>query len=169
MFVFFPPFSPCLSTIKHISLAYPFPLNPPLILSPCLLKPMALNLVFFCCSFISTLRTGYTSVRDKITDPNYSGWFLKSKPGGSLPNGSYHVSQCDDNYDPPLCSPLYHDKDQTPCVSDLLFFASFPHTPIVFLTPLFKFIPLPPLLSGFPHGDGSCPGPCDCGKGVPCG
>lgn len=42
---------------------------------------------------------------------------------------------CDKNFNPPLCSPLYHDQDQTP---------------------------------EYPHGDGSCPGPCDCG-GVPCG
>ena len=55
-------------------------------------------------------------MRDKITDPAYAGWFLKNKPGGSFPNGSYHVSQCDHNYDPPLCSNLYHDNEQTPCV-----------------------------------------------------
>ena len=77
----------------------------------------------------------YTSVREKINDPAYSGWFLPAKPGGSLPNSSYWVDQCDRSWDPPRCSDLYKDKDQTP---------------------------------GFPHGDGSCPGPCDCG-GVPCG
>ena len=40
----------------------------------------------------------------------YSGWFLPFKPGGFYPNGTYHVKQCDDNYDPPLCSDLYHDQ-----------------------------------------------------------
>ena len=75
------------------------------------------------------------TVSEKINDPAYAGWFLKSKVGGSFPNGSYHVPQCDDSWSPPRCSTLYHDLDQTP---------------------------------GFPHGDGSCPGPCDCG-GVPCG
>lgn len=79
----------------------------------------------------------YSSVREKITDPNFSGWFLRNKAGGAFPNGSFHVSQCDDNFDPPRCSTLYHDLDQTP---------------------------------GFPHGDGSCPGPCDCGgPDIPCG
>ena len=77
----------------------------------------------------------YTSVREKINDPAYSGWFVHNKPGGSLPDGSFHVPQCDKAFTPPLCTDLYHDLDQTP---------------------------------GFPHGDGSCPGPCDCG-GVPCG
>jgi len=51
----------------------------------------------------------FSSVRTKITDPAYSGWFLKFKP-----NGPYHVPNCDKNYNPPLCSDLYHDQDQTP-------------------------------------------------------
>lgn len=51
---------------------------------------------------------------EKINDPAYAGWFLKSKPGGSLPNNSYHVPQCDTTWDPPRCTELYHDKDQTP-------------------------------------------------------
>jgi len=56
----------------------------------------------------------YSSVREKINDAAFSGWFLHNKPGGSLPNGSYHVPQCDDNWDPPRCTELYHDVDQTP-------------------------------------------------------
>ena len=72
----------------------------------------------------------FPSVREKMLDPQYSGWFLRfdNKP-------PYHVPQCDDNYNPPLCSEFWHSQDQTP---------------------------------GYPHGDGNCPGPCDCG-GVPCG
>ena len=55
----------------------------------------------------------YTSVREKISDPAYSGWFLKF--GAPTVNGtSYHVPTCDDSYSPPLCSGLYHDRDQTP-------------------------------------------------------
>ena len=47
-----------------------------------------------------------------------------------------HVSKCDQDYDPPLCSALYHDHEQTP---------------------------------GFPSGDGDCAAPaCDTG-GVPAG
>ena len=76
----------------------------------------------------------FPSVRAKLVDPAYSGWFLRF---GAPPfaNGSYHVPRCDDNFSPPLCSAFYHSQDQTP---------------------------------GYPSGDGSCPGPCDCG-GVPCG
>jgi len=72
----------------------------------------------------------YSSVRTKIGDPAYADWFLKF--GANL---TYHVPQCDNNYNPPKCTDFYHDQDQTP---------------------------------EYPHGDGSCPGPCDCGP-VPCG
>jgi len=55
----------------------------------------------------------YTSVREKISDPAYSGWFLKF--GAPTVNGTgYHVPACDDSYSPPLCSGMYHDRDQTP-------------------------------------------------------
>ena len=49
----------------------------------------------------------YTSVREKLEDPAYSGWFLKFKDGV---DGSYSVDPC--TYD--KCSELYHDQDQTP-------------------------------------------------------
>eukprot|EP01060_Flectonema_neradi_P038414 TRINITY_DN8043_c0_g2_i1.p1 TRINITY_DN8043_c0_g2~~TRINITY_DN8043_c0_g2_i1.p1 ORF type:complete len:439 (+),score=113.64 TRINITY_DN8043_c0_g2_i1:63-1319(+) len=52
----------------------------------------------------------YTSVREKLDDPQYSGFFLKFKPGGSFPNGTYHVPQC--TYE--KCSEFYHDQEQTP-------------------------------------------------------
>jgi hypothetical protein len=54
----------------------------------------------------------FTTVRTVLDDPAYSGWFLPFKQGGYFPNGSYHVPNCDTNYDPPLCSPLYHDQEQ---------------------------------------------------------
>ena len=81
-----------------------------------------------------------TYVREKLTDPAYSGWFLHFAPGGSLPNGTWHVPACDDNYSPPLCSAYYHDQQQTPSV------------------------PSP----SNPNPDGACVGTCDCGS-VPCG
>ena len=56
----------------------------------------------------------FSDVREKIGDPAFSGWFLRFKPGGAFPNGSYHVPSCDPYYDPPLCSPFYHDQEQTP-------------------------------------------------------
>ena len=54
----------------------------------------------------------YTSVREKLDDPRYSGFFLKFKPGGYFPNGTYHVPQC--TYE--KCSEFYHDQEQTPAV-----------------------------------------------------
>ena len=54
----------------------------------------------------------YTSVREKISDPAYSGFFLRFGPP-TVGNG-WHVPECDKNYDPPLCTSLYHDQDQTP-------------------------------------------------------
>ena len=82
-----------------------------------------------------------TYVREKLEDPQFSGYFLPFKPGGAFPNGSWHVPACDDNYDPPLCSPLYHDQQQTPQVPS----------------------------AANPTPDGACVGTCDCGRGVPCG
>jgi len=72
----------------------------------------------------------FATVRGAMDDPAYAGWFLHFQPGLK-----YHVPQCDNNYDPPKCTDLYHDQEQTP---------------------------------GYPHGDGDCPGPCDCGVN-PCG
>ena len=82
----------------------------------------------------------FTTVRTKLVDPAYSGFFLRFKPGGAFPNGSYHVPACDTTYDPPLCSVFYHDQEQSPAV------------------------PSP----DDPNPDGACVGHCDCG-GVPCG
>lgn len=54
----------------------------------------------------------YTLVRNKVTDPAYAAWFMKFGPP-TVGNG-WHVPQCDTNYDPPLCTDLYHDQEQTP-------------------------------------------------------
>lgn len=56
----------------------------------------------------------FSSVRTKLADPAFAGFFLPFKPGGSLPNGTYYVDPCDWNYDPPRCSGLYHDQVQSP-------------------------------------------------------
>ena len=115
--------------------------NPPMLDEELLLEQCArlkaLNPALRCFVYRNLVKAlpWYSSVREKVTNPAYAGWFLKSKVGGPFGNGSFYVPQCDTAFDPPLCSPLYHDLEQTP---------------------------------GFPHGDGSCPGPCDCG-GVPCG
>ena len=51
----------------------------------------------------------FTSIRRVLEDPTYAPWFLHFKPGGAFPNGTYHSGpRCDHNYDPPLCSDLYH-------------------------------------------------------------
>ena len=53
----------------------------------------------------------FKSVREKLDDPQFSGFFLRFKDGA---NGSYHVPACDTNWDPPKCSAFYHDQLQTP-------------------------------------------------------
>lgn len=53
----------------------------------------------------------FSSVREKMDDPSFASWFLKFDVHNSTP---YHVPPCDDNYDPPKCSPFYHDMEQTP-------------------------------------------------------
>lgn len=51
-----------------------------------------------------------SAVREILEDPAYSGFFLKFKPGGSFPNGSYYVPNCN-TYEPTsLCSEYYHDQ-----------------------------------------------------------
>ena len=50
----------------------------------------------------------YTLVRNKVTDPAYAAWFMRFGPP-TVGNG-WHVPQCDTNYDPPLCSDLYHGE-----------------------------------------------------------
>ena len=51
----------------------------------------------------------FSAVRAAMDDPAYSGFFLRFAP-----NQTYHVPQCDKNYDPPKCTPFYHDEEQTP-------------------------------------------------------
>ena len=80
-------------------------------------------------------------MRAKLEDPAYAGFFLRFKAcNESEPGCGYHVPNCDTNYDPPLCSTLYHDQSQSPAV------------------------PSP----SNPNPDGVCVGTCDCGA-VPCG
>ena len=64
----------------------------------------------------------YTSVRQKLDDPRYSGWFIKFRgfsdvqyPGGQgkAQNGTFHVPTCDwfgNATHPPKCSGFYHGK-----------------------------------------------------------
>jgi hypothetical protein len=81
----------------------------------------------------------FESVRVKLEDPAYSGFFLSFKSGGSFPNGSYYVPNCDPVTG--ICSTFYHDQVQTPAV------------------------PSP----SNPDPDGKCVGYCDCGVNIPCG
>ena len=53
----------------------------------------------------------FGSVREKLDDPAYSGFFLKFDPKQT---GKYHVPQCDTDYSPPKCSDFYHDQEQSP-------------------------------------------------------
>ena len=56
----------------------------------------------------------FTLVREKITDPAYAAWFVKFNCSADDPLAGCHVPVCDENYDPPLCSPFFHDQEQTP-------------------------------------------------------
>jgi len=56
----------------------------------------------------------YTSVREKMLDPQYSGWFLPFKQGGAFPNGTWHVPACSTDASGTKCSKFYHDQEQTP-------------------------------------------------------
>jgi hypothetical protein len=56
----------------------------------------------------------FTNVNTKLRDPAYRDWFLPFAVPGPFGNNTYHVPQCDDNFDPPLCSDRYHDQEQTP-------------------------------------------------------
>ena len=60
----------------------------------------------------------YSSVREKLDDPAYAGWFVSFKDyKGPQSNASYHVPPCDwygTAASPPKCSGFYHDQEQTP-------------------------------------------------------
>lgn len=52
----------------------------------------------------------FTSVREKLTDPAYAPWFMNFSAAIIANHKLAHVPVCDTNYDPPLCSHLYHDQ-----------------------------------------------------------
>eukprot|EP00035_Acanthoeca_spectabilis_P030665 m.10340 g.10340 ORF g.10340 m.10340 type:complete len:569 (+) comp4307_c0_seq1:82-1788(+) len=56
----------------------------------------------------------YSSVREKLLDPQYSGFFLKFNQNSSAPPP--HVPKCTNSKvgNPPKCSEFYHDQEQTP-------------------------------------------------------
>eukprot|EP00039_Didymoeca_costata_P011009 m.150873 g.150873 ORF g.150873 m.150873 type:complete len:528 (-) comp15030_c0_seq17:134-1717(-) len=60
----------------------------------------------------------YGSVREKLDDPQYAGWFVKFKNyTGRASNNSYHTPACDwfgTKENPPKCSGFYHDQKQSP-------------------------------------------------------
>ena len=47
----------------------------------------------------------YTSVRKTLEDPNCADWYVPFKP-----EGPWYSSKCDNNFDPPKCSNLYHNQ-----------------------------------------------------------
>ena len=58
----------------------------------------------------------YSTVREKILDPQYSGFFLKFKPGGSNGTDTWHMNPCTKSLvgNKEKCSQFYHDHEQTP-------------------------------------------------------
>ena len=53
------------------------------------------------CSNLVKALPWFHTVREKLLDPAYSGFFLKFD---ATQKGNYSVPQCDNNYDPPICS-----------------------------------------------------------------
>lgn len=51
----------------------------------------------------------FSTVREKLLDPAYAGFFLRFAPGVNTT-----VPRCDTTFDPPHCSEFYHDQEQTP-------------------------------------------------------
>ncbi len=92
----------------------------------------------------------FSSVREKLLDPAYSGFFLPfllSSPPRD-PRQAWHEPVADRYHVPPCaaenaskCSAYYHDQEQTPQVPT----------------------------ADDPNPDGICAGYCDCGPDLPCG
>ena len=53
------------------------------------------------CSNLVKALPWFHTVREKLLDPAYSGFFLKFD---ATRKGNYSVPQCDNNYNPPICS-----------------------------------------------------------------
>lgn len=56
----------------------------------------------------------FTTVREKITNPDYAPWFMNFSKEIIADHSKSHVPVCDNNFSPPKCSNLYHDQGQTP-------------------------------------------------------
>ena len=108
-------------------------------------------------------------MREKIEDPAYSAWFVRFNCSADDPTAGCHVPVCDTNYQPPLCSALYHDQEVSAraCGRERAVRSSrtLNRAAPRFASPLRATQQTP----GFPHGDGDCAPPaCDVG-GVPVG
>ena len=55
------------------------------------------------------LHRWFSSVREKLCDPRYSDWFLKTAPGRKP-----RLPQCDASFSPPKCSDHWHDIGVAP-------------------------------------------------------
>jgi hypothetical protein len=64
-------------------------------------------------------RARYSTIREKLNDPAYAGYFLRYAPEGPLPNNTYYSPPCDNSTlgNTSLCSVFFHDQDQTPWVA----------------------------------------------------
>jgi hypothetical protein len=56
----------------------------------------------------------FTTVREVLTDPAYAPWFINFSQQVVANHSKSHVPVCDNNFEPPRCSHLYHDQVQTP-------------------------------------------------------
>ncbi len=151
----------CRSNGKQLWVQPPMDCETLLLTQAAILKQYNPNIKVFVYRNLVKALPWYSSVRGLIGNAAYSDWFLKFKP-----NATYHVPACDTNWSPPRCTNFYHDQV-------IVSFVVFPPWFQLFLTlsvRLLLFISLHHLRSQdqtpeYPHGDGSCPGPCDCGPG----
>eukprot|EP01052_Picozoa_sp_SAG31_P012822 SAG31_NODE_758_length_12292_cov_14.175511_8_plen_159_part_00 len=86
----------------------------------------------------------FENVQKIIDDPQFAGWFVKFDEA-ELASNSTTSPPCDTNWDPPKCSPFYHDQTLVPNVPDPKSKDPARRRPA-----------------------GACVGACDCGK-HPCG
>ena len=56
----------------------------------------------------------FSSVRELLVDPAYAKWILPFSATPPINGSRYYSPPCDSNYDPPLCSALFHDQTQSP-------------------------------------------------------
>jgi hypothetical protein len=117
----------------------------------------------------------FGSVREKLDDPAYSGWFLRFDPE-QVASKNTSVPPCAAE-DQQKCSVYYHDQEQVRaplccscCCPLLLAPCRLPDCILSWRVRCYLQTPEVPVMKNgtMTHPDGSCDGQCDCGS-QPCG